>query len=298
MFATMARQTRVVGIRPADPDQPAKADPPAREVKDGHVKSALRVLEILNLLTSAEQPLSFSEIGEALGYPRSSLHGLLTTMARLGWAEYVEAGRYTLGIRAWEAGHSYMRGLSLAERARPYMERVRDQLNETVQLAVRDGRWNVYIAKVDGSQQLTLQSEVGRRLQAHATGVGKVLLAGLPDPALTALLDGVELERFTPSTITDTDELRRELHRVRARGYSGDDEEYTPGVRCVAAPVLDHTAQVVAAMSVSVPTVRFGATVRAHARALVIAATADLSAALGYRSQTRPGRRTTDRAVP
>jgi DNA-binding IclR family transcriptional regulator len=261
----------------------------APDVEDAGVKSALRALEILELLTSVERPLSFAEIGERLGYPRSSLHGLMRTLLQRGWVELDGARAYTLGIRAWEAGQSYHRALSLAERGRQYMERVRDQLNETVQMAVLDGRRHVYIAKVDGAQRLVLQSEVGRRLEAHATALGKALLAHVDEAELDRLLDGVALERFTPATISDTAALRAELERIRARGYATDDEEYTPGVRCVAAPVRSHDGRVVAAMSVSVPTVRFRAQIGARARALITAAAADLSAALGYRPE-RPSR--------
>lgn len=256
-------------------------------LQDRGVKSALRAVEILDLLTSARRPLSFSQIGGALGYPRSSLHGLLGTLASRGWVENTDGRLYTLGIRAWEAGQSYVRAVSLADRARPYMQRVRDELNETVQMATLDGRWNVYIAKVDGGQPLMLQSEVGRRLQAHATGLGKVLLAGLSNKELDGLFDGVTLERFTPSTISDRDDLHRELVRVRVRGYGTDNEEYTPGVRCVAAPVRDHQGRVIAAISVSIPTVRFRGPIRAQARALIMTAASDLSAALGYRPESR-----------
>lgn len=256
-------------------------------VENRQVKSAFRAVEILELLTSAERPVSFAQISDALGYPRSSLHGLLTTLAHRGWVEITDGHKYSLGIRAWEAGHSYVRVLPLADRARPYMERVRDRLNETVQMAILDGRWNVYIAKVDGTQPLALQSEVGRRLQAHATGLGKVLLAGLDASELDGLLEGVELERFTPATIANRDDLRRELVQVRLRGYATDEEEYTPGVLCVAAPVLDHEGRVVAALSVSIPTVRFRGAVRSQARALIVHAAADLSAALGFRSESR-----------
>lgn len=247
------------------------------------VKSAQRVLRILDLLAEREAPLSFTEIADTLGYPRSSVHNLLRTMVQSGWAELdADSRRYTLGIRAWQAGNTYLRAVNLADRARPHMERIRDALGETVQLAVRDGRHNVYIAKVDGSQMLVLASAIGRRLEAHATGVGKVLLAGLPEDECRKLLEAQPLERFTEHTITDLEQMRAELAQIRLQGYSMDNEEYTLGVRCVAVPVRDHTGQVVAGMSVSVPTIRFGAARLAQARALLATASADVSAALGW----------------
>lgn len=256
---------------------------------DSSVKSAQRTLDILELLTRKQTPMTFTDIFDALGYPRSSLHHLLRTLVRSGWAELDPVGgRYTLGIRAWQAGNAYLRAVKLAERARPFMERIRDQFDDTVQLAVRDGRYNVYIAKIEGSQLLVLASAIGRRLEAHATGVGKVLLADLPIAERERLLYGQPLERFTPSTITDPRELEIEFATIRQRGHGVDNEEYTLGVRCVAAPVRDHTGSVVAGMSMSVPTIRFDADRVECARHLLVEGCRNLSAALGYSEDAAP----------
>jgi DNA-binding IclR family transcriptional regulator len=247
------------------------------------VKSAERALEILELVAAAERPLTTSDIGRALGYPRSSLHGLLQTMTKRHWLELVDSERaYALGIRTWEVGHSYLRAIDLADRAQPFMQRLRDQLDETIQLAMLDGRYNVYIGKVTGTQRLILASEVGRRLEAHATGIGKVLLSGLGDDELDRLFHGVALERFTEHTVPDYEALKVELEAIRNRGYGTDDEEYTAGVRCVAAPVRDASGAVVAAMSVSVPTIR-DSILRKDGARLLLDATDGLSKALGHR---------------
>ncbi len=252
--------------------------------ESGSVKSALRVLEILELLIDDQRPVSFSDIASRLGYPRSSLHGLLKTMESRGWLEFdADRRRYWLGIRAWEAGNAFRRGIDHVERARPYMEAIRDSLDETVQLAVLDGRHNVYLAKVDGSQRLSLASDVGRRLEAHATGVGKTLLAALSPGELRSRLAGIDLERFTPTTITSIAALEAELQQIRRRGYALDREEYTVGVRCVAVPIRDHSQAVVAAISVSVPSVRFDLDRQEAARELLLETAAQLSMALGYR---------------
>jgi DNA-binding IclR family transcriptional regulator len=250
------------------------------------VKSAQRALEILDLLTHEERALSFQEIADLLGYPRSSLHGLLRTLVGRSWLELDPGSRrYSLGIRTWEAGHAYLRARDLADRARPFMERVRDATDETVQMSVLDGRHNVYVAKSVGTQRLVLASEIGRRLEAHATGLGKVLLAGLETYELERRLAGVKLERMTPNTVTDRAALKEELRRVRERGYATDNGEYTVGVRCVAVPIVDHSERVIAALSVSIPNVRFSAGWQQKTLAELEAAAADLSAALGYRRQ-------------
>jgi DNA-binding IclR family transcriptional regulator len=248
------------------------------------VKSADRVLAILELMTKCEKPLTFSEIAQKLHYPRSSLHGLLQTLVERGWADFDEAGHtFTVGIRALEAGNVYTRCLGLVDRALPLMEGVRDAVDETVQLAVLDGLSNVYIAKVDGRQTLTLASEVGRRLPAYATGVGKVLLAGLGQPELEKRLGAAKLKAVTSNTITDRPRLLSHLAEVRRRGFGVDNEEYTIGIRCIAVPVYDYGRRTIAAMSVSVPAIRFTPTHRQQAHGLLAEAAARLSAALGYR---------------
>jgi len=247
------------------------------------VKSAQRALAILEVLTEQERPLGFTELTERLGYPKSSLHGLLRTLVDAGWAGFDEQTRqYSLGIRTLSAGNAYGRSLGLADRALPYMRRIRDELNETVQLAVLDGVHNVYVAKVDGRQALALASAVGRRLPAHTTALGKVLLAGLSDTDLHRRYRGVVLSAYTEHTITSLPALLDELRQVRRRGHGADTEEYTVGVRCVAVPVRDTGGQVVAGMSVSVPTIRFRRELRTRALDLLREAGTALSAELGY----------------
>lgn len=247
------------------------------------VKSAQRALQILELLTQREGPMSFTDVRDALDLPRSSLHGLLTTMSESGWLAYDDASRtYTLGIRTLEAGNAYTRSLTLPTRALPRMTAIRDQLHETVQLSVLDGRFNVYVAKVDGLQPLRLASEVGRRLPAHATGLGKAMLAFLPAKDLDERFMGVQLEQFTTKTVRDLPELREILAKVRSAGYAADNGEYSDGVSCIAVPLRDGTGDVVAAMSVSAPSFRFDRDGRRRALGLLLEASREISRELGY----------------
>jgi IclR family KDG regulon transcriptional repressor len=238
---------------------------------------------ILQLLTDNSAGLTFGHICERLELPRSSAHGLLHTMRDRGFLDFDEEGRrYKLGIRAWQAGQAYIRGNSLAATSRPYLQAARTALGETVQLAVLDGIHNVYLAKEDADQLLVLQSRVGARLPAYATGLGKVLLAGLDDDEVRRRFDGVGLQRFTANTITDLTGLLGELARIRSQGYGTDDGEYTAGVECVAVPVRGHEGEVVAAISVSVPAVRGGAELSRRALEVLTAQAGGLSSVLGY----------------
>lgn len=243
------------------------------EPQSGAVKSADRVLAILDLVAD-RGPVRFVEVTEALGLPRSSAHGLLATLTARDYLEFDEASRrYALGLSAWRLGQAYTGHGDLVRHARPLMEELAAASGETVQLARLDGVHNVYIAIAHSPRPMQLVSRIGARLHAHATGVGKVLLAGLePDEARRRLAAG-ELPRLTDHTVTDVDGLLAVLERVRAEGYAEDLEEYVEGCRCVAVPIRGRDGAPVAAMSLSMPTFRCDdERARAHLAALRAAA--------------------------
>lgn len=252
------------------------------------IKSALRVMLLVELLTERPSGMTFPEIRDALDVPKSSLHGLLKVMTSRGHLVFDPATRmYRLGVRYWEAGQAFMHGADLAQVAQPYLEAARDALNETVQLSILDGLENVYVAKVEADQVLQLVSKVGSRLPAHATGLGKVLLAHLDPDELARRLDGVALEKFTENTVSDQVELRALLEDIRTSGYATDDGEYTPGVFCVAVPVFGHDGQVAAGMSCSVPSIRIGPSTKSDMLEVLNAQARALSAALGHHVPSR-----------
>lgn len=253
-------------------------------IDSGAVKSALRVLQIIELLTQHDSGLTFIELRERMGLPKSSLHGLLRTMRERGHLAYDEAERrYRLGVRYWEAGQAFMRGTDLTRLSKPYLEAASHGLGETVQLAILDGLDNVYIAKVESDQPLRLVSHVGSRLPAHATGLGKVLLAYLDEVELRHRLDRAKLARFTDHTIADKEELIAQLAAIRERGCAFDRGEYTPGVFCAAVPVRDHRENVIAAMSCSVPEVRVSPQIIERMVSVLSTQARALSEALGAR---------------
>lgn len=235
----------------------------AREPVEG-VKSVMQAIDVVELIARQEGGAGFPEIRSELGIAKSSLHNVLRTLELRGWIALDPEERvYRIGVRCWEAGQAFARGgFDLATECLPFLQTARRDLDETIQLSVLDGRENVYIAKVEAEHPLRLVSEVGSRLPAHATGLGKALFSGLADEQVLALLEGVDLEPFTEHTIVDRDELLRQLAEIRARGYAEDHGEYTPGVFCIAVPVRAHDGAVVAAISSSVPEVRVSPPVR------------------------------------
>ena len=184
-------------------------------------------------------------------------------------------------MKLWELGSLAMRQASWIERVHPYLERLTETAGETTHLAVLSDGQVLYVDKVETSRSLRMPSQVGRRLPAHCSSVGKALIAYLPDEAIASIAARRGLPRFTPHTITTHDELRRELVRVRELGYAVDREEIEEGLACIGAPVRDHTGEVVAGVSIAGPSSRLRPdTIEQRARQ-VVGVARQMSEALG-----------------
>lgn len=221
------------------------------------VKSAQRTLEILEVVARHPNGVGFVELSSQLPYPKSSLHGLLQTIIGMRWLTFDPDQRlYSIGVKPWEVGQSFLRSRELEVRARQFLRQANEELGETIQLGILDDLDVVYIDKVEGTRPLRLISSIGSRLPAYVTGIGKAMLAGLSDEVLVSRFAGTTLEEYTSKTITSGDKLIDVLKGVRRDGYAVDDGEFTHGVFCVAVPILDQVGDVVAAMSCSVPKAR------------------------------------------
>jgi DNA-binding IclR family transcriptional regulator len=264
------------------------SSPPGDGLEFVPVKSAGRVLTLIQLLTEHGQGLTFTELQEITGWPRSSLYGLVRTMAERNHLSFnSQTQKYRIGIRLWEAGQGFEQGVELVDLAMPHLEAAREQLGETVQLAVLDGIENIYIAKSEASHTLRLDSFVGARLPAFATGIGKVLLAGLEEAELDHRLRNVILFAYTSTTITDMVALREVLRKIRTQGYALDNQEYSLGVCCYAVPIYGSKGTVAASVSVSIPSVRVSQGVEAEALRVLSETSRSLSAELGYSPQSK-----------
>jgi DNA-binding IclR family transcriptional regulator len=222
----------------------------------GAVKSADRALAILGAVADSGS-LRFNELVSLLNLPRSSAHALLQTLVDRGWLDLdTETRRYTIGLKAWHVGQAYTGHGDLVAIAKPVMDALARDVGETVQLARLDGIENVYVAISESAQPMRLASTVGARLLAHATGIGKALLAQLPPDESRRMIRSVSLPRFTENTVTNPDELDALITQARNRGYALDDEELLVGCRCVAVPLTNDGNGLVTALSVTAPSAR------------------------------------------
>jgi len=232
------------------------APPPGQERPEHFrpVKSASRTLDVLESL--ATRPRPFGELARTLRIPKSSLHAILATMQDRGWVEQSTQGLVRLGLHALRVGTAYLDADEAVARTGALLDRLAATTGETVQLARLDGRSVVYLAKRESTHPVRLISTIGGRLPAHATALGKALLAQR-DPADVRRSLAFPLEALTRHTITDWERLRAELQRTREQGYAVDREEAAEGLCCFAvAPALPSLD----AISVSVPTFRLSPT--------------------------------------
>lgn len=248
------------------------------------VPAVNRALDILELFLDRPR-LSAREIGERLGLPRTTVHELLVTLVARSYLVSVpgQPVQYRLGMPVFQLGSAFAGQLDLAREAQEVAGDVAAACDEAVHVAVLDGADVIYLVKVDSTHPVRMVSAVGRRLPAHCTAVGKALLSGLSAADLDARLPAGPLPAMTPESITDVGRLRAELDRVRARGVALDDGESDSAVRCVGAPVRDHTGAVIAAMSISAPILRWLPAAHTEWTRLVSDGAAALSSRLGHR---------------
>jgi DNA-binding IclR family transcriptional regulator len=244
------------------------------------VKSASRALDIFELLAAEARGLTVSEIGDALGFARSSAHGLVRTLHARGYLTEDGGRRYHLGARLVQLGLSAADRLELRTAARGPLERLVALTHDTAELVVPVAGELLYVDKVvSDARNVRTDPRVTSRRPLHCSSLGKALLAALADEDVIALVGDGELERATEHSLADCAALLADLARTRRRGYSVDRQEALLGVWCVGAPIRDHTGRSVAAISLSTIREFFDADT---AGPQVTAAAIEISRAMGW----------------
>jgi IclR family KDG regulon transcriptional repressor len=247
------------------------------------IGSVQRAIDILNLFDHQIPELGTTEIARALGLHKSTTASLVSTLAANGFLnQNPETRKYRLGLRLVERAFAMLDQVEIRQIAYPCLQGLRDQWNETVNLAILDSADVVYIERMLGTKALGMRSEVGRRAPAHSTALGKALLSCFPIADVKAFVAAHGLPVATPKTITDPDKFYGELDQVREQGYAVDDEENEIGGRCIAVSIFDHTGKAIAAVSISAPTARLPMSDVPQAGAMVRETAKAISRGLGY----------------
>lgn len=252
------------------------------ESRSYRIQSVERAVAILGAFSAEEPELGVTDLAERVGFHRSTVHRFLVNLEAAGLVERnSRSGRYRLGLRLFELGGLVLQQMNLWDEALPFLETLVRESGETGQLAVLDNGEAVYIERVEARRSLRLPSATGRGYPVHATSHGKLLLAHQTSAAMRTIIAERKLARFTPSTLTDEDALEEELAIIRERGYALDDEEYEVGVRCIGAPIFDHTGLAIAAIGIGGPSARITEGRIAELSELVMNAAKGLSRRMG-----------------
>src|SRR5437868_4057443 len=214
--------------------------------------SVERALAVLESVAQRSDGLSNSEISRRLKIPKSSASYILRTLERGGYLRRDrESGKYRLGLALVSLSHRALASLDIRELALPHLRQLVEHSGFTAHMAILDHGRAVYIEKVEAPCFVIMDTWLCCRMDVHTTGVGKALIAYLPQDELDVILQERALNKHTPQTITQASRLLRELERVREQGYAVDEEENSPGVRCVAAPVFNREGRIEASLGVT-----------------------------------------------
>lgn len=221
------------------------------------INSLSRGAQILRLLADHTVALGVTEVADHLRVDPSTSYRLLATLETHGFVvQDPDTKKYTVGYGVLEVASALLSRLSIVEISRPHLRDLAAWSGENTHVAVRDRSAAVSVGSESAVGILRVETTIGKAEPLHCTAIGKALLADYDRAQLSELFGGEPLHRYTPNTRTTLDELDAELTQARMNGYSIDDEELHPGVRCIAAPVRDHTGRVVAAFGLSSPSVR------------------------------------------
>ncbi len=227
----------------------------SKERPEQLVQSLDRALDIIEKLVFADKNLGVTELSNILGLHKSTVYRLLATLGYRGYVEQDENGKYKVGLKLFEMGGIVLNKMDLRKRIKPYLIKLQQETSETIHLGILDNKEIVYIDKEETTETIRMYSEVGRRVAAYCTSLGKVLMA-YQNIDIHKLYKGDKLCQYTANTITKKDLLKKHLQKIKEQGYAIDDQEQELGIRCIGGPIFNYNGKIIAAFSIAGPTTR------------------------------------------
>lgn len=203
------------------------------------IQSVAKAMKVLDILNAAPAPLSLAEISSRTGWPKSTVHGLLSTMREYSVVAQDEDGCYMLGIRLFEYGCTLSNSWDIVEVAKPFIQHISRTTGQAVFLSILDRGEVITLDRADNKTGLWISAEMGCRLPIHCTSQGKLFLAYMSETDREEILSRKEWRSYTIHTIMSRKELDQELEKIKKLGYSTENGEYKIGLRSVAAPIFD-----------------------------------------------------------
>lgn len=219
--------------------------------EEKNVQSIDRALDIIEAVAVEQEGLTLTEIADCVSLHKSTVYRLLSTLMKRGYIDKTHDNHYKIGLKPIEVVSYYINNLELQTEARPYVAQITAQLGLTSHLGVLDGDKVVYIEKMDVISSVKLYSQIGLRMHAYCSSLGKCLLSNYSKPQLEQIMAENGFIQFTPNTIITIEALHEEIAKIRKQGWAIDDEEYEIGHRCIGAPIYDYRGDIIAAISAS-----------------------------------------------
>ena len=257
------------------PDTAPKAVTAKKNTASSGFTRAIRLLEEI----AAHGPLRFAELQDRLSLPKASLNRALTDLQLERMIVFDERSlTYRSGFRVLEIANQIWSRSDLRSIARDQLENLCAMSNETVQLSVLADTHAVYLDSVESSNNVRMSMNYGTKVPVYCTGAGKSLLAWCPVEEQREIISRISFAVYTPNTITDPDQLMKELATIHSQGYADDNEEHFAGIRCVAAPITTSDGKAIAAISITAPTFRIEDAQVSQWRSWLVDATKEISA--------------------
>ncbi len=255
-----------------------------KEKSDYLIQSVSHALDLLEQFHDDVDELGVTELSKRLKLHKNNVFRLLATLESRGYIDQNKiTENYRLGLKTLELGQTFVKQMGLLRQSRPVLDWLVRQCNETSYIAILKDFDIIYLDAVETDLTVRVVTRVGSRLPAYCSAAGKAQLAYMGEEELADYLSTKELRRYTGNTITDVDELKMELKKVKETGFSIDNEELDTGVRCVAAPIRDYTRRIVGAVSISGPSMRLSAErIEKELIPLAKKAAEEISLKLGY----------------
>ena len=255
-----------------------------REKSNYMIQSVSHALDVLEQFNANADEIGVTELSKRLKLHKNNVFRLLATLES---RNYIEQNRvtenYRLGLKTLELGQTFIKQMGLLRQSRPVLESLVGECNETTYVAILKDFHIIYLDVVETDLTVRVVPRVGARLPAYCTAAGNVQIAYMTDEELTNYLPSKEMKRYTPNTIIDREELKKNLAQVAQQGYAIDNEELDVGVKCVGAPIRDYTRRIIGAVSISGPSMRFtDERLEKELIPLVLRASEEISTKLGY----------------
>lgn len=249
-------------------------------LKKEKIKSIEKALDLLELLSDNKKEMGITEINRELNMGFSTIHRILTTLKYRGYiVQNQQTSKYMLGTKLFILGCKVQNTTNLIRVVTPFLQRLSQNTNETINFAILEGREAVYLFKIESKEMLKAGIEVGTKVAAHCTSLGKVLLAFLPEQEFMMLYpnENEKLPTFTPKSISSAEELKKCLKKTKKQGYAIDEEEFKIGVNCLGVPIINNEGKAIAAISISGPVSRFSLFKMEKVKSMLIALSRDIS---------------------